>query len=92
MTTSNMVTLMLHGTILVLTLITGAVHSMENTYWSNGRMRQELGQYQVQDENKRFDKEYRETPVFQFSTIIQMKEFKRHKMTAEIQNLKRYFI
>jgi hypothetical protein len=70
MTTSNMPTLMLHGTILVLTLIKGTVHT---TYWSNGGLRQELRQYAGWDE----------TPLFPFSTIIQMKEFKRQEFSAE---------
>jgi hypothetical protein len=65
MTTSNMVTLMLHGTLLVLTLITGAVQSKG--------IGQGLGQYPGWDEN----------PLFPFSTIIRMKEFKRKEMTDE---------
>ena len=72
MTTSNMATLMLHGTIVVLTLITGAIHSKGNTYWSKRGIRQGLGQYPGLDEN----------PLFPFSTIIRMKEFKRKEMNA----------
>ena len=97
MTTSNMFTLMLHGTILVLTLITGAVHSKGNTHWSNGGIRKGLGQYQGQEvlkdieikpsihreDNKRFNREYREPRLFPFSTIVQMNEFKRNELSAD---------
>ena len=49
MSPTNMDTLMLHRTILILTLITGAVHS--NVYWSKraGGIRQGPGQYQGQE-------------------------------------------
>ena len=74
--------LMLYRTILVLTLITGAVHS--NIYWSkraggigkvlSNRIEDKIKQSLKMEENKRFSKEHRENQLPAFPTAIQSKE------------------
>ena len=83
--------LMLYRTILVLTLITGAVHS--NIYWSkraggigkvlSNRIQDKINQSLKKEENKRFNKEHRENRLPAFSTTIRSKELEQNEMTIE---------
>ena len=98
MSPTNMDTLMLHRTILILTLITGAVHSKENTYWSKraGGIKQGPGQYQGQEFSKETEAKIKpflqmeenkrfdiETRDYPLSTIVRNKGFKRNEMSVE---------
>jgi hypothetical protein len=99
-----MFSLMLHTTIFLFTLITGAVNSGPNTYWSkrSGEIRQTGIQEQEvsteigdktnlhQEENKRQNNNYRGFPLLPFSTIVGNKVFSRDKITVKNQNLRRY--
>ena len=86
MTASKMAPLMLYRTILVLTIITGAVHSRANIFWSKkaGGIMKSLGQDEIKpslhrEENKQFKN--REYPLLPFSTIVRSNVFKRNEMT-----------
>ena len=93
MTASKMAPLMLCRTILILTLITGAVFSRANIFWSKkaGIIRNGLGQAfskEIKDENKpslhkEENKQFnnREYPLLPFSTIVRSNVFKRNEMT-----------
>ena len=98
MSPTNMDTLMLHRTILILALITGAVHSKANIYWSKGAgvIRQGPGQYQGQQFSKETEAKIKpslqmeetkrfdiETRDYPLSTIVRNKEFKRRETTVE---------
>ena len=99
-----MFSLMPHRIIFVFAFITVAVNS--NIYWSKRSGEHRPGKYQgkealteIEDkpnqslqpeENKRFAKQYREFPLFPFSTIVQNTIFRRNKIAVKNLNLKRY--
>ena len=85
--------LMLYRTILVLTLITGAVHSKANIYWSkraggigkvlSNRIEDKIKQSLNMKENKRFNKEDRENQLPALSTTIRSKELEQNEKSIE---------
>ena len=91
MTASTMSPRMLYRKILVLTLITEAVHSRPNIYWSKragGIMQKQAFSKEIEDEikpslhreeNKRFNN--RKYQLLPFSTIVRSNLFKRNEMT-----------
>ena len=93
--------LMLYRTILVLTLITGAVHSKANIYWSkraggigkvlSNRIEDKIKQSLKMEENKRFSKEHKENQLPAFSTTIESKELEHNKMTIEKSRFEEVF-
>ena len=101
-----MFSLMLLRIILVLTLITRAVNSGPNIYWSKRSGDHRPGEYQgnkvfagdenkpnqslQREGNKTFAKQYREFPLFPFSTIVRSKMFRRNEVTENNPNLRRY--
>ena len=98
MSASRMVSLIPHRTIFVFTIITGAVNSLPNTYWSKrsgaliprqyqGReVSTEIGdkpdQSLHQEYKKRYIRNYRGFPPFPFSTIVQSKVYSRNGITV----------
>ena len=97
MSASNMFSLKLHRTIFLFTLITGAVLTMPNTYWS--KRSGELGQTKIEDipnpsvhleENKRHYKNDRGFPLFPFSTIVANKVLIKNEINVKTPNLKTY--
>ena len=94
MSASRMFSLMPYRTIFVLTIITGAVNSGPNTYWSKRSGELRPGKYQGQEvsteigdkpdqslhqeENKRFSRNYRGFPPFPLSTIVPSKVYSRN--------------
>ena len=101
MSASNMFSLMLHTTIFVFTLITGAVNSGANRSGElipreyqgkevSTEIEDKPNQSIHQEENKRQNKNYRGFPLIPFLTIVRNKLLRRNEITVKNPNLKRY--